>query len=178
MIGANGLLIESVATGGAAEKAGIKQGDYLIKYGDEDIATHDQINDAIQKNNTETTVVVVRSGEQLELTIQSGKLGAVLKPSFVLGNGLSSAKVQSDSNSLINILNLVAWLALILGLIAALVTFNSIGYVQIGRSSQLNPVGFMASFVIAFQGFFAFALLRVIATMALDVKGIKKKLEL
>ena len=70
-----GVYVSSVEKGGAAEKAGIKAGDLIVKLGDTQVTTLAQLTPAMKpfKVGDTTTVTVYRSGKLLDLTITFGE---------------------------------------------------------------------------------------------------------
>lgn len=66
-----GVLVNSVESGGAAEKAGLKSGDVIVKVGDKTIASMTDLN-AVKKSykaGDTATVTVNRGGSELELEL-------------------------------------------------------------------------------------------------------------
>ncbi|MBO4913895.1 MAG: trypsin-like peptidase domain-containing protein [Oscillospiraceae bacterium] len=66
-----GVRVSSVETGGAADKAGIKAGDIIVKLGDRDVTSITDLNAAKKtyKAGDTATVTVNRNGELVELSI-------------------------------------------------------------------------------------------------------------
>lgn len=174
-----GLLVESVSPGGTADSVGLKKGDYLIRYNDSATTTNEELSQAISSNQDVATITILRSDQEIQFTVASGKLGATLKPSIHFGssgsNNSDSAR-NTDSTFLINILSFFAWLSLLVGIAGSIVLFNTLGFEVINYKTHYNVIGIVASVAVALQGLFAFALFQVIAVMALEIKAIKNKL--
>ena len=70
-----GVYVAGVEKGGAAEAAGIKVGDLIVKMGDTDVTTLASLTPAIKKYKVgdTTTLTVYRSGKLLELTLTFGE---------------------------------------------------------------------------------------------------------
>ncbi len=67
----SGVLVNSVETGGAAEKAGLKAGDVIVKVGDKTVSSMSALNGVKKsyKAGDTATLVVNRNGAEVELTI-------------------------------------------------------------------------------------------------------------
>jgi S1-C subfamily serine protease len=65
----DGLLVRSVSEGSAAEKAGIKAGDVIVKVNNVDVSTPRQISSALRSAQSKKTVPVVLVRSQKELTV-------------------------------------------------------------------------------------------------------------
>ena len=63
------LTVLSVVEGSPAEKAGLREGDLLLKLGDRSVTSLEELRDAIQASKKETTVTVRRGGEEKTLPI-------------------------------------------------------------------------------------------------------------
>jgi serine protease Do len=72
----NGALIADVVKGGPADKAGLKRGDILLKFGEKDIKDADTLRNVVAETpiGEETKVTVLRDGKQVEITIKIGNL--------------------------------------------------------------------------------------------------------
>ncbi|NMD58270.1 MULTISPECIES: S1C family serine protease [Tsukamurella] len=68
---ASGVRVENVKKGGAAEKAGIREGDVITKVGDTEVAEAADVIVAIRATGVgkETTVTVARDGRQVPITV-------------------------------------------------------------------------------------------------------------
>jgi serine protease Do len=65
-----GVLVKSVVKDSAAEKAGIKAGDVIVKVDDSKVTTTDEIGKALRNlNKTAVPVVVVRNRKETSLTV-------------------------------------------------------------------------------------------------------------
>ncbi len=74
--GLNGALIADVVKGGPAEKAGLKRGDILLKFGEKDIKDADTLRNDVATTpiGAETKATVLRDGKQVEITLKIGNL--------------------------------------------------------------------------------------------------------
>ncbi|MBQ2786065.1 MAG: PDZ domain-containing protein [Oscillospiraceae bacterium] len=70
-----GVYVAGVEKGGAAEAAGIKVGDLIVKMGDTNVTSLASLTPALKKYKVgdTTTVTVYRSGKLLELTLTFGE---------------------------------------------------------------------------------------------------------
>ena len=70
-----GVFVSSVEKGGAADAAGMKAGDLIVKMGDTNVTTMASLTPAMKKYKVgdTTTVTVYRSGKLLELTLTFGE---------------------------------------------------------------------------------------------------------
>lgn len=73
--GEKGLLITGVTPNGPAEKAGIEEGDLVIKIGDVEAETPSQMVEAIaeMKPNSKVKVIISRQGKLFELDVIIGE---------------------------------------------------------------------------------------------------------
>src|SRR5579871_1219375 len=71
-----GALIASVTGGGPADKAGIKQGDVVIRFNSEDVPEMRQLPRIVAETpfGTEVPVVVLRQGKEMTVTVKLGEL--------------------------------------------------------------------------------------------------------
>lgn len=71
-----GALVGDVTAGGPAEKAGIKRGDLIIRFGSHKIKSYDMLPRAValSKPGTRVKVVILRGGKQKEVTVKLGEL--------------------------------------------------------------------------------------------------------
>ena len=77
---ATGALIQRVVDGSTAEKAGLRRGDVIVRYGEQAIATHAELVAAIAAQPPgEVTLVVARDGSVATITASAGKLGVHLR---------------------------------------------------------------------------------------------------
>lgn len=177
-----GLHILGVKPDGVAGQAGLQVGDVLIKYNSRVISGHGDLvvasADASKEKNCDKPVMltIVRDGKELVIEAVSGKLGATLQegPYRLEGEetGLSNALYRaSDNLFLIGVLDTVAWIALIIGIMSSFVVLGT------AINAGFGMTGFVTGVFLFIQSFIVFALLKVIATMAVEVKSIKQKLE-
>jgi len=70
-VSTDGAQVQNVKQGGAADKAGIAEGDVITKFGDRPIRTADELSVAVIERNIGDTVKVqiVRQGRQMELQV-------------------------------------------------------------------------------------------------------------
>ncbi len=70
-----GVLVEDVVDGSAAEKAGIKAGDIIIKVGDDRVSDRSSLVEAISDMETdvETPIVLIRKGKEITVTAVVGE---------------------------------------------------------------------------------------------------------
>lgn len=176
-----GLHVESVTEGSIAEKAGLINGDVLIKYNDRMIRSHSDLVVATRDNTDKdkpVTLTIFRAGQETTLNAEVGKLGVSLKEGTYLSPE-GEEKAGETGTFLIGVLNFTAWVALILGIIASVVVFSSFAFISLpsrfGTTTHFNLIGALSASAIFVQSFIVFALLKVIATMALEVKSIKSK---
>jgi carboxypeptidase Q len=64
-----GMKVAEVAEGSAAEKAGIKPADVVVKIGNKPVASREEYFEAIQAVGADATIVVSRDGKELELKL-------------------------------------------------------------------------------------------------------------
>jgi len=81
-----GALVADVSKGGPAEKAGMKQGDIVIVYGEKEITNASTLRKevAISLLGQEVKVGVFRKGEKVALTVKIGNLEDATKTSAIL----------------------------------------------------------------------------------------------
>jgi serine protease Do len=91
-----GALVAEVAKGGPAEKAGMKQGDIVIVYGEKKITNASTLckEVAISPIGQEVKVVVFRKGEKVALTVKIGNLEDPTKRSAILLRDRLGAEVR------------------------------------------------------------------------------------
>ncbi|HEX2413114.1 MAG TPA: S1C family serine protease [Solirubrobacteraceae bacterium] len=65
----DGLLVRAVVDGGPAARAGLERGDLLVRAGDRDLTTMDDLFDALDGAGDELTVTAVRGAEERELRV-------------------------------------------------------------------------------------------------------------
>ena len=94
----NGVLVTDVATGGAADKAGLKRGDVLMKLNDMPVANAAELRTRIYENDPASTMTleVWREGQSLSLTVTPDQLKASENPGTwhglkVVGNSPAEA---------------------------------------------------------------------------------------
>ena len=63
------MVIEVITGGSAAEKAGLKAGDKILKLSGKDLADIEKLREAIRSSPKETEVLVRRDGKELELPV-------------------------------------------------------------------------------------------------------------
>jgi len=177
MTAINCLLVISVTPGSAAENAGLLKGDYIIRYNDQPISSNEELSNAIAlaSSKDSASLDIIRANQEIRLNISTGKLGVSFKPSITLNSQQTLPENQnSESTSLISLLSLFAWLSLFLGTIGGIIIFIAFGTEKINDTTSYNIIGVAASIASVVQGIFAFVVFEVIATMALDIKAIKK----
>jgi serine protease Do len=91
-----GALVAEVAKGGPAEKAGMKQGDIVIVYGEKEITNASTLRKevAISPIGQEVKVAVFRKGEKVALTVKIGNLEYPAKTSAILLRDRLGAEVR------------------------------------------------------------------------------------
>lgn len=91
-----GALVAEVAKGGQAEKAGMKQGDIVIVYGEKKITNASTLRKevAISPIGQEVKVVVLRKGKKVALTAKIGNLEDPTKTSAILLRDRLGAEVR------------------------------------------------------------------------------------
>jgi serine protease Do len=91
-----GALVAEVAKGGPAEKAGMKQGDIVIVYGEKEITNASTLRKevAISPIGQEVKVAVFRKGEKVALTVKIGNLEDPAKTSATLLRDRLGAEVR------------------------------------------------------------------------------------
>lgn len=177
-----GLHVLGVKPDGIADQAGLQVGDVLIRYNNRIIRGHGDLvvasADASKEKNGDKPVMltIVRDGKELVVEAVSGKLGATLQegPYRLEGevNGLPNALSRGSENLfLIGVLDTVGWIALIIGIMSSFVVLGT------AINAGFVMTGFVTGVFLFVQSFIVFALLKVIATMAVEVKCIKQKLE-
>lgn len=65
----DGLLVRAVEEGGAADRAGIRQGDLLVAAGGRALSRHDDLYEALETAGASVTFTVVRGADELEVTV-------------------------------------------------------------------------------------------------------------
>jgi len=74
------VFIETVMPGGQADKAGLKSRDVIVSYNDVRIIHNLQLLEAIDSDGPmERRLVIDRGGRRIEVSVQRGRLGIVLK---------------------------------------------------------------------------------------------------
>ena len=70
----NGAKIEKLTPGGAAERGGLKAGDVVIEFNGQSIASASELTAAVrlEKANSKATIVVVRAGEEVRVSLTLG----------------------------------------------------------------------------------------------------------
>lgn len=91
-----GALVAEVAKGGPAEKAGMKQGDIVIVYGEKEITNASTLRKEVAINliGQEVKVAVFRKGEKVALTVKIGNLEDPTKTSAILLRDRFGAEVR------------------------------------------------------------------------------------
>lgn len=87
----DGVLVKSVSRNSAAEKAGLKAGDVIVKVDDQSISTTQNITKALRdaRSKKTVTVTVVRQKKEVPLTVtveQAGAMGTPVRAWAVPGN--------------------------------------------------------------------------------------------
>jgi serine protease Do len=85
-----GVLVKSVNKNSAAEKAGIKAGDVIVKVDDDKVGTSRDISSALRSARSKkiVTVIVVRAKKEMPLTVtieSSGPVGTPVRALFLSG---------------------------------------------------------------------------------------------
>lgn len=88
----DGVLVKSVNKGSAAEKAGIKAGDVIVKVDEEKIATSRDITTTLRsaRSKKTVTVIVVRAKREMPVTVTietASTVGTPVRAGWVLGPG-------------------------------------------------------------------------------------------
>lgn len=99
------VVVGGVQPGSPAEEAGFKEGDRLLKVGDENVKSSAQVTEYIRNHDAQKIPITIRRGEQTSVIVTNerrvdGKLGIVVSELFPLhraGIG-SAAKYAWDSN--------------------------------------------------------------------------------
>ncbi|MBT2333759.1 DegQ family serine endoprotease [Variovorax paradoxus] len=80
---ARGALVSSVVAGSAADKAGVREGDIITKYGDKVIETPSDLSRSVAstKPGVKSTLTVFRNGSSRELSVTVAEGDAEAKPS-------------------------------------------------------------------------------------------------
>ena len=172
MITKVGLRILEIKDDSIASKAGLMVGDILLKYNDRVITKHNDLVEAISTASDEqgsVVLTVVRSAKEIQIKAESGALGISIADGAY--NLVLATNNHNSKNLLIDFLGVVAWIALLLGIIGSLVIFSSL------VNSEFALVGVISAIGVFIQSFIVFALLKVISTMASEVKSIKAKLD-
>ena len=76
MVVADGILVSDVGEDSAAEKAGIEQGDIILKLDGRDVGEVAEFRNRVAANppGTELTLTVVRDGKEMEISVVTGEL--------------------------------------------------------------------------------------------------------
>lgn len=75
-------IIDGFVKGSQGKKAGLKKGDVILYYNGQPIKNSAEIIQAVNKNadsKSNIKITVLRSGEEMEFTLKSGKMGTFLK---------------------------------------------------------------------------------------------------
>lgn len=90
-----GAYVASVVSGGSADRAGVQVKDIIIKLGDTDVASVNELTRALRhfKAGDTTTIVVIRSGQQLSLSITLDE-----KPQDLNAPSSSDTQVPAEGN--------------------------------------------------------------------------------
>jgi serine protease Do len=77
-----GVLVKSVNKNSAAEKAGIKAGDVIVKVDDEKVGTSREITSALRsaRSKKSVTVIVVRAKKEMPVTVTIESSGSIASP--------------------------------------------------------------------------------------------------
>jgi serine protease Do len=78
----DGVLVKSVGKNSAAEKAGIKAGDVVVKVDDSTVSTSQEITRALRASGSKKTftVTVVRNRKEIPLTVTMEERGGAIRP--------------------------------------------------------------------------------------------------
>lgn len=164
------VYVATIEKGGVGYVAGLRLGDMIKKYDNIDIRKVSDLKNAIRKENNSgdlVSITIVREGVEQVIQAKSGKLDAQFDP--LPPYNLSSSKLSANSgHGLIDFLNVLAWCVLLIGIISAIPAFF------VGSSMMGFLAGTFFAFVVFIQCFIIFSLLKVISTMASDIKTIKQ----
>lgn len=75
-----GLLIESITSGGQADKAGLRRHDVVLRYNNRQLNSTDDLIAATRTDKAENRLKVIRGREMLEVTVPPGSLGVAVLP--------------------------------------------------------------------------------------------------
>lgn len=195
-----GLYVKEVNEEGTGSLSGLRISDVIIQYNNMKIESIEAFNQYLTDNlDKQILLVVLRNDTITYVTCVDANLGISCSTTIattsekVISNPTSqdiltsSAKAdvkipqhvvrqEQQSSFLIGLLTIIAYASLILGILAALFVFKEFGYIEIGlRSKQLSPVGLGATLAIILQSIIVFTVLQVLATIASDVKELKRK---
>jgi len=70
-----GLLVRDVEDGSAADEAGLRQGDLIVRVGDRDTATADDLFDALDRDESALTLRIVRGADELDVEVRFEEAG-------------------------------------------------------------------------------------------------------
>ena len=78
----DGVLVKSVGRNSAAEKAGVKAGDVVVKVDDTAVSTSQEITRALRASGSKKTftVIVVRNKKEIPLTVTMEERGGAIRP--------------------------------------------------------------------------------------------------
>lgn len=188
-----GLFVDQVMAGGIGEKAGLRKGDIITKYGDHNLLSPTDLERASEQqaqDNSVTSMSFYRDDEEVHVEVEGGELKiacsttifepVVRKKPITTGENDTSSPLNLPNTGLISFLEVIAWLTLIFGTIISVLVLWNFGFAEVvsrfGRSRHFNLFGCIVAFSIFMQSVITFSLLKVISTMALEVKMIKVKI--
>ena len=187
-------MVELVNRTENAERAGVKQGDILLNYNDLPLKTYPDLVEAVSKYSSDSNPVslkILRSDQEIIIAVETGSLGVAVKE-FVpkvstnpmettideVSKNTVSSPVPLTGTGYISLVNLIAVLTLVIGIVFAGLIFAFFGFVEVRYGiTEMNPIGIATSIGILIQSIITFILLKVVAIMALEIKAIKVKLQ-
>ena len=98
-----GLLIETITTGGQADKAGLRPHDVLYRYNNHAVNAPEDLVEATRSDKAENKLGVIRCRDMLEVIVPPGPLGLTVQPFpvrdlHIEGAGEVFAKMNLDAD--------------------------------------------------------------------------------
>lgn len=177
----NGLKVVSITPGSAAEKAGIKLNDIMTHYETSAVKDISDFRAALGKSKTQrgddVQITIIRDNEEISLSVPHEALGVHLKE---LNSNLEIRYVPKKENTTFEaatILNVFAWITLIIGCISSIVVYNYYGTFKLPTfpyTTVYNETVVIISIVIFANSVLGFLVMHVISRTGTEVVRIKE----
>jgi hypothetical protein len=177
----NGLKVVSIIPGSSAEKAGIKLNDIMTHYDTSAVNDISDFRAALGKSKKQSgddvQITIIRDSEEINLSVPHESLGVHLRE---LNSNLELRYVPKKENTSFEaatILNLFAWLTLIIGCISSIIVYNAYGTYTLPTfpySTGYNPTVVILSIAIFVNSILGFLVMHVISRTGTEVMRIKE----